>query len=281
MTAQKLDGSGPAAAPGGNVKSADRALAILDLVASRGSIRFNELVASLDLPRSSTHGLLQTLVNRGWLDLDAETRRYSIGLHAWNVGQAYPGHGSLLNVAVPVMDALARRIGQTVQLARLDGVEALYVAISEAPQPIRLANSVGMRLHAHATGIGKALLAQLPPEESAHRLRSVALPRFTPQTIVEPDRLDQELATIRARGYALDQEEVMTGCHCVAVPLLDDGNGFITALSITSPTSRDQSSWPEDELAALQDAAAQIRSRLDQLPVRSGFTSDGLAGAAG
>jgi len=245
------------------VKSADRALAIMDLVAARGAVRFNELVAAMGLPRSSMHGLLQTLIGRGWLDLDEDSRRYSVGLQAWHVGQAYAGHGALINVAQPVMDALSKELGETIQLARLDGIENIYIAMSEASQPMRLVTTVGMRLHAHATGIGKALLAQLEPEESAQRLRALSLPRFTEHTIVDPDELDGVLAQVRAEGFALDEEEVIVGCRCVAVPLLDDHRGLIAALSVTAPKFRCGPDWPARPLQALRSAAAEIRSRLD------------------
>ena len=246
------------------VKSADRALAIMDLVAARGSVRFNELVAALGMPRSSLHGLLHTLTSRGWIDLDEDSRRYSVGLRAWQVGQAYAGHGALLNVAKPVMDAMSKELSETVQLARLDGIENVYIAMSEAPQPMRLVTTVGMRLHAHATGIGKALLAQLPPDESAERLRAVALPRFTEFTIIEPDLLDAALDDVRAQGYARDDEEVIIGCRCVAVPLFDDGKGLVTALSVTAPTFRCGPDWPDRPLRRLLSAAAEIRARLDR-----------------
>lgn len=245
----------------GAVKSADRALAILDAVADRGSLRFNELVSLLGLPRSSAHSLLQTLVDRGWLDLDRETRRYTIGLRAWHVGQAYTGHGDLVAVAKPVMDRLAADVGETVQLARLDGIENVYIAISESAQPMRLASRVGARLFAHATGIGKALLAQLPPEESARLVRSVPLPRFTASTVTDPAELDAVIAGARDRGYAQDDEELLVGCRCVAVPLTDDGHGLVTALSVTAPSARCGPGWPDDVLGELQTAAGIIRAR--------------------
>jgi DNA-binding IclR family transcriptional regulator len=245
----------------GAVKSADRALAILGAVADSGSLRFNELVSLLNLPRSSAHALLQTLVDRGWLDLDTETRRYTIGLKAWHVGQAYTGHGDLVAIAKPVMDALARDVGETVQLARLDGIENVYVAISESAQPMRLASTVGARLLAHATGIGKALLAQLPPDESRRMIRSVSLPRFTENTVTNPDELDALITQARNRGYALDDEELLVGCRCVAVPLTNDGNGLVTALSVTAPSARCAPEWPDDVLGSLQTAAGIIRAR--------------------
>ncbi len=254
-------GSSTASTATGAVKSADRALAILAAVADHGSLRFNELVTLLGLPRSSAHALLQTLVDRGWLDLDPETRRYTVGLKAWHVGQAYTGHGDLVAIAKPVMDALARDVGETVQLARLDGIENVYIAISESIQPMRLASTVGARLFAHATGIGKALLAQLPPDEARRLVRAVPLPRFTENTVTEPAELDRIVAEARSRGHAVDDEELLVGCRCVAVPLTNDGNGLVTAMSVTAPTVRCGPDWPDAVLAELQTAAGIVRAR--------------------
>ncbi len=248
----------------GAVKSADRALQVLDFVGEHGSVKFNDLVTDLGLPRSSAHGIVQTLVARGWLEHDAEHRSYALGLRAWQLGQRYLGHHDLATVAKPVMDTLARELGETIQLARLDGVENVYIAISEGPRPMRLASSVGMRLHAHGTGIGKALLSQLDPAEVKRRLTGIVLPSFTDRTVTDVDRLVSIVDQARIDGYALDDEEYLLGCRCVAVPLLLDagGSGVVAALSVTAPVFRCGSDWPDRQRALLLDAAVRIRERL-------------------
>lgn len=261
MTTSSAKEPGAADASSPVVKSADRALAIVDHIAEVGPVRFNQLVAALGIPRSSIHGLLQTLVARRWLEFDDETRRYSVGLQAWQVGKSYTGHGDLLAVARPVMDRLSGDLGQTVQLARLDGMENVYIAISESSAPMRLASTVGSRLSAHATGLGKALLSQLPPEESQRRIRALKLPRFTEATVTDPERLDELVVEARARGYALDVEELLVGCRCVAVPLMNS-DGMTIALSATTLTQWAGPDWPAPEVAQLQIAAGIIRARI-------------------
>lgn len=248
------------------VKSADRALAIIEYVAQRGSARFQDILDEGELPRSSAHGLLRTLVSRGWLAHDPFSRTYSLGLRAWHVGQRYAGHRDLANLAKPLMDALAEQVAETVQLARLDGIENVYIAISESPHPMRLASSVGMRLHAHATGIGKALLAQLDPDEARRRLSAVVLPQFTPHTVIDVEELMRVLEQVREQGYALDDEEYLPGTRCVAVPLLDDGKGLIAALSVTAPSNRCGEDWPERPLERLLATARMVRTRMDLDP---------------
>lgn len=245
---------------GGDVKSAARTLGVIECVARRGSASFTDVVTDLQLPRSSTHGLLRTLQAAGWLQQSPGSRFYSLGLRAWQVGQQYRGHRALAEVATPLMDILAERSGETVQLAMLDGVENVYVAISLSRSPMRLASSVGMRLPAHATGIGKALLSQLDEGEAERRLRAATLERMTDNTVTDVDRLLQNLADVRRTGHAVDDEEYVLGCRCVALPLTQGAEGAeISALSLTTPTFRTGPDWPESVLGELKATAAQIR----------------------
>lgn len=245
------------------VKSADRALAVVEFVAGRGSASFTEILEGLGLPRSSAHGLLNTLCSVGWLNHNSTNRQYSLGLRAWQVGQLYTGHQTLANVAKPVMDRLSVSLGETVQLALLDGVENVYIAISQTSEGMRLGSSVGMRLLAHATGIGKALLSMLEPDEARRRLEAVALPRLTDKTVTDVEALAKLVASAKANGFALDDEEYLDGCRCVAVPLTSEaGGGMNAALSITMPTARTDAEWPGSILKPLVAAAQEIRALL-------------------
>ncbi len=240
------------------VKSARRALDLIDLIAASGSMSFQEIVDTR-LPKSSAHGLLSTLVESGWLERSA-TRRYTLGLRAWQVGQTYDGHRLLLEVADPILDRVVTELGETVQLARLDGIESVYIAIRLSPHPMRLASAVGMRLHAHATGIGKALLSTLEPAEARRRLESVVLPRLTDHTTTDVSQLMNRLDRAREVGFAVDDEEFIEGCRCVAVPITtEQETGIVSALSVTMPTQRTNHRWPHSLYPALRDAAVDIR----------------------
>lgn len=247
----------------GPVKSADRALLAVDFVAERGAATFAEIVDGLGLPRSSAHGLLGTLVDAGWLELSPEPRRYRLGLHVWQLAQRYDGHRLLLETAQPHMDALVATTGETVQLARLDGIENVYIGISLSPNPMRMASTVGMRLHAHATGIGKALLSGLDVDEARRRLSAVVLPKLTERTVTDVDAIMRVLERTRELGFATDDEEFVEGCRCVAVPLATEAEtGVAAAMSITMPTVRTDASWPHGLYEPLRAAAQQIRRQM-------------------
>lgn len=243
------------------VKSADRALAILEYLADAESASFSELLERLSLPKSSASALLTTLENAGWVERD-DQRRFTVGLRAWQVGRSYRGHDDLATRAKPLMDALAQDVGETVQLARLDGMENVYIAISLSPNPMRLASSVGMRLPSHATGIGKALLSQLDPAERARRVSEARLERLTEKTVTDPERLLAILSDCAVQGVAIDDEEYVQGCRCVAIPLHTGALGIETALSVTMPAFRTGPDWPHDVLPSLRRTAARLRASL-------------------
>lgn len=241
------------------VKSAGRALELVDLVAERGRVTFQEVVDS-GIPKSSAHGLLTTLVSSGWLEYSRDAHCYRLGLHAWQIGQAYDGHRTLLESSQSVMDDLSDQVGETVQLARLEGIENVYIAIRLSPKPMRMASSVGMRLHAHATGIGKALLSTIDPGEARRRLEAVALPRLTDHTVTDVDELMKVVGRARELGFAIDDEEFIEGCRCVAVPVTtEQETGVCAALSITMPTSRTDERWPHVLYSVLRNSADRIR----------------------
>lgn len=245
------------------VKSANRALQIIDFIAEKGSASFFEVFEGLALPRSSAHGLLNTLVASGWLELNPSTRKFTLGLRTWQVGQCYDGHRLLIEKAKPIMDKLSRATGETIQLARLDGVENVYIAISPSANPMRLASTVGMRLHAHATGIGKVLLSTISPQEADRRLRQVVLPRLTQKTVTDVDQLMRLIERARLTRFAVDDEEFIEGCRCVAVPVTRESDtGISSAISITMPTVRTDAGWPHSLYAPLAKAVTEIRTAM-------------------
>lgn len=243
------------------VKSADRTLVILELLAG-GRHRLSEIAERLRLPMSSVHGLLGTLVYRGFAEFDPASKTYRLGLKAWTVGQGYTGHRDIVGLATPLMERLAEQTGETVQLSRLDGLDNVYIAIAESPQPMKLVSAVGMRLPAYTTGLGKALLGALPDDELRERLSGVTLRGFTEHTITEVPRLLAELERIRAQGYATDDEEYIVGCRCVAMPIHDHAGEVLAAMSVSAPTPRCGPDWTEQTRQRLADVVRALQRRL-------------------
>lgn len=243
------------------VKSAERALAVLELLTRvEEPLSFTDLAQRLDYPRSSLHGLLHTLVATGWADLDGG--RYTLGIRTLEAGNAYARSLSLVDRATPFMTRIAATLDETVQLAVLDGVQNVYVAKIDGGQALTLASEVGRRLPAHATGVGKVLLAGLPREELDRRLTGVRLAQLTSNTLTRRAELHAALEQIRARGFGMDNEEYTPGVRCVAVPIRDHAGRTVAAMSVSVPMVRFDPPLRERAHQLLSDAAERISTAL-------------------
>lgn len=222
------------------VKSAVRALDILELLARHpDGLSLSAIAAALAMPKSSTHGLLTTLLRRGYLRPGRHDRTYRLGARLFELGSSYLAGADLLTEGQEVVRATAHACDETVHLAILEGNEVLYIAKEEGTNTVRMVSAVGKRFPAYGTSVGKMLLSALP-EEELDRLYpcNKLLAPITDRTITDPVALRRELAETRARGYATDYEESTPGLCCIAAPVFDS-NGVITAaISVSVPTVR-------------------------------------------
>lgn len=219
------------------VKSAERAIDVLERLAGIGHPpTLAELARDLGIPKSSLHGILRTLERRGWVETDASGQRFVVGIRALQVGARYLEVDDGLGRASAVLDWLAETSGETVQLARLNGADVVYLAKRESRHPLQLITSIGSRLPAHATALGKAILAERDPDE-VRRLLPDPLPQLTRNTIGDHDQLARELSRIRQRGFAVDDEEATEGLRCLAVPV-HTGPVVQDAVSFSVPAFR-------------------------------------------
>jgi DNA-binding IclR family transcriptional regulator len=233
------------------VKSALRTVELLEVLAEAPRrLSHAELQRALGLPKSSLHGLLRTLVDAGWVETDERGASYGIGLRALRAGASYLDRDPVVRRAGPVLARLLRDLGETVHLARLDGAEVVYLASRESLHHLRVASRIGRRLPAHATALGKALLAEradapLPADPAA----------LTPFTVASQAALLAELADVRVRGWAFEREQNTIGlaCFAVAVP---GRPGY--AISCSVPVARLDPAHQEEIVRALAGAAAEL-----------------------
>lgn len=245
------------------VKSAERVLDILEALAGQPhGLTFTELLRALKLPKSSLHELLLVLTERGYLEVDDERRSYTLGIRVWESGQGYLRHHDLVREAVPVMESIVGKVNETAQLAILDGIENVYLAKVDSSHPLRLQSEVGRRLYAHATGLGKILLAHLAREDLLARLETVTLPRFTARTLATHDLLLDELDRIRERGFAVDAQEYTPGLCCVAVPIHLASPRTVAAMSVSIPITRSNLDLFATALGLLAEGSLRITRRL-------------------
>lgn len=241
------------------VKSADRTLEVLELLAERpGRHSLVELSRHLGIPKSSLHGLLRTMAQRGWVETDAAGLRFGLGMRALQVGAAYLDADDTVGVLGALLDRLSRQFGETVHLGRLDGSNVVYLAKRESTHRLRLYSAIGRRLPAHATALGKALLAG-HDDATVDRLFGGVLPALTRHTITTAQRLHAELDRVRARGYAVDREENTDGivCFAMAVPLRSPATD---AISLSVPAARLGADSEERVVTALRRTVRQVRA---------------------
>ncbi|WP_046470881.1 IclR family transcriptional regulator [Allosalinactinospora lopnorensis] len=246
-----------------SVKSAERALEILELLTREpNGLTFGDICAELDLPKSSAHALLTTMLGRSFLGFDEAERRYTLGVRVWEAGQGYLAAADLQRISRPYMEAVRDQVNEIVQLAVLDGTDSLYVGKVEADQTLVLVSHVGSRLPAYATGVGKVLLADLDDDRIRARFREVEFQRFTPRTLQGLDRLLTELAAVRRRGYATDNGEYTPGVFCVAVPVRDHTGTVRAAMSVSIPDVRASAEVRRRVHTVLDGQAARLSERL-------------------
>ena len=183
-------------------------------------------------------------------------------MRSWEVGARYFSQHDLVAEARPIMQAVVSELNETVQLSVLDGLDNVYLAKIDCSHPVRLQSEVGKRLPAHATGLGKVLLASRDEAELRAQLQARSLPRFTTNTVTDVDALVEHLESIRAAGFALDDQEYTLGLRCVAVPIYDHRGHVIAALSASVPMMRAHLSPLWDALRLVAHASLRISERI-------------------
>ncbi|WP_436499160.1 IclR family transcriptional regulator [Actinokineospora sp. HUAS TT18] len=242
-----------------SVKSAARTIDILELLAgSERRLTLSEIQRRLDFPKSSLHGLLRTLVARGWVETDDRGTAYSVGLSALRAGATFLDRDPVVQVASAVLARLRRQLDETVHLARLDGADMVYLASRESPHHLRVTSRIGRRLPAHATSLGKAVLSTLDPVDVGAILPA-KLAALTPDTVVEHDELRTELSAARVRGWAVEHGQNTPGltCYAVAIPSMPT----VDAISCSIPQTRlnaEHEGQIVTELMAAADEIAQL-----------------------
>ena len=204
---------------------------------TESELGISALAARLGLAKSTVHRLAATLVDYDMLEQNRETGRYRLGLSLFELGSLVRRKMDVWGEARPQLHALREMTGETAQLAIFDHLNVLYIHKMESRQAVRMSSNVGSRGPAYCTGVGKALLAFQPPEV-IRLVIDAGLVRHTESTITTADALQKELAAVRGRGYAVDNEEMEAGLRCVAAPIRDHSGRVIAAIGVAGPVQR-------------------------------------------
>lgn len=241
-----------------SVRSLERAFELLEHLADGGGdMTLSELTEASGLPMPTIYRLMQTLVTTGYVRQEP-SRRYALGPRLIRLGDSA---SRLLGTwAKPVLARLVDEIGETANMAVLEGDEVVYVGQVPSRHSMRMFTEVGRRVLPHCTGVGKALLAQLPADTALKIITRTGMPARTPRTIIDPAVLMDELVKIRTQGYALDDEEQELGVRCVAVHL--PGAPAPAAISVSGPSGRMTPETIAQVVPLMQKAAARFAAEL-------------------
>lgn len=253
------------------VQAVERALRILEAMGELGRPQnLTELSEHLNMNPSTLYRLLLTLCRSGFVVYDRG--QYRLSFNAYRIGQAALEAIDFRREGRPIMMELVSRCGETANLVMLHGRDAIFVEQVESSRVLRSIVPVGSRIPAHTSGGGKALLAELPESAAVRLFQGYAFETYTKKSVASLEELTRELAAIRRRGYAVDDEEYEIGVRCVGAVIRDHLGKAVAALTITGPTARMPDPFIHSELAPLVvDYAKRISARLGLQDLASPF----------
>ena len=220
------------------VKSLARAVSVLECFSQKEpELGVTEIADRLKMQKSTVYNILTTFQSLGYLIKNPSNNKYQLGYKLLHLGYIVSSNMSIRQQFIPHMKQIANACGEVCYLGLLDRMEVLYVEAVYPNSQIQMRNSLGERAPLHCTGLGKAMLAHMKPEEIREVL-SGPLPGFTKCTITDPAVLSNELEEIRNNGYAVDNMEHEFGIRCVAVPFFSMDGSVMGAVSVSGPSPR-------------------------------------------
>lgn len=245
------------------VRALERALDLLDAFSlAEPELSFTDLTERSGLSKGTAVRLLSVLERRGLLERSPDTERYRIGLRAFELGSVYIQSLQLESVSEPFLQELSATCGQSANLGILDQGEVVHLAVVPASRPIHFSVRSGQRDAAHSSGLGKVLLAALTDAELDDVIATRGLAYRTPTTITTPEALRTALDEVRTQGYAVDDEESVTGLSCIAAPFFDDRGRVVGAISISGLSHEYAEPNRSAYIAVVRQAAQGISLRL-------------------
>jgi IclR family KDG regulon transcriptional repressor len=246
------------------IPSVTRAFNVLELfLDDQCPLSVPEIIARLGLPRTTTHEIVNTLIQNGYLRRDErQSNKVFLGPKVLELGSVYAGNLDLIAEGRRVAEGIVAECDETVQMAVLDGTEAVFVAKVDSSKLVRMVSTVGSRLPAHCTAVGKMLLSSLPESEISELYEGRdSLVKMTENSVKSLPQLKHELSVIRKRGLSYDDCESNTDVRCVSAPVFNHSGRMVAAMSISVPIYRITPSR-QDELAVMIRKGAEEVSRL-------------------
>lgn len=246
------------------LQTVDRALQLLEILAEHPKgMQPKEIEEVLELNKVTVHRLLATLENRGFIERMGNA--YVIGLKLVELSSMKLSNVELKTEAAPYLRELVTRLGLPVQMAILEGTEAVFIDKIESRNSFRMYSQIGKRIPLYASGVGKVLLLQEGDEEIRQKLDTVEFTAFTPKTLTSVEEVIEAVKVARKKGYAVDDEEHEEGIFCVAAPIYDYRDKVIAAISVGDVNKQFIKGTNTKQIELIKETAKEISKRLGYL----------------
>ncbi|APG86581.1 acetate operon repressor (plasmid) [Sinorhizobium americanum CCGM7] len=244
------------------IQSLDRALDVLEALASPEGLTLSELAAHLGQSAATMHRVLSTLERREFVEISPDQQVWHIGPEAYRLGSAFLRRTNVVERSRPIMRELMLETGETSNLGIEKDGNVLFISQVETHESIRAFFPPGTLSPLHASGIGKALLSTYDDSRLASLFKKTTLERFTANTVRSVAQLEEELRVTRDRGYAFDDEERTKGMRCVAAPILNVHGEAVAGISVSGPTHRMPDRQVQEIGERVRNAAKMVSRRL-------------------
>ena len=236
-----------------------RLFALLEVIACKDQLfSLQSLVEETGLPKPTLHRMLQQLESAGMLQRDADGRHYSTGVRLRRMAENLLLNNTVHGARHAVLRQLVEEVGESCNITALSGSEVLYLDRVETPAPLRFYLHPGSRVPAHCSASGKLFLGQMSPSQRRRLLEHVPMERYTAKTLTTLEALEEEIARVRADGYAFDDEEFLPGLFCLAVLVPSAEGRSNTGIAVQAPVMRMGRDKALQLLPAVQRAAQAL-----------------------
>jgi DNA-binding IclR family transcriptional regulator len=248
----------------GGVQSVDRAVSVLEILAREGSAGVSEVAAEIGVHKSTAFRLLAALEERDLVEQNTERGKYQLGFGVLRLASAIPARLDIVRQAQPVLDDLAQHLDETVNVAVVREHYAVHVQQALGSAAVATQNWVGQLTPLHATSSGKILLSYMSEAQLAETLDAAGLQAYTEHTLTSREALLEQLAQVRAEGFATSFEEFETGLNAAAVPVRDHTGAVVGSVSASGPAYR-------FDKARIESVAADLKAAGDRISQRMGW----------
>lgn len=242
-----------------SIQVIERMMNLLDMLSRHTApVNLKQLAIQTKLHPSTAHRILGVMVNNRLVDR-IEPGTYRLGIRLLELGSLVKSRISVRQEALPHMQRLHQDLGETVNLSVRHDDEVVYVERTSAGSSMmRVVQIVGARAPLHITAVGKIFLAADEPEKTSNYMKRTGLPRYTENTLTDPESFARELDRIRQQGYAYDNEEAEKGVSCIGAGIYNDEGRLVAGLSVSAPSDRLDKAWS----AQLRQTAENISRAL-------------------